>query len=1086
MKNRLIGSIILCLCMLSGFADTDKYRIILTDDPATTITIAWNQGALGINPVVYYDVTDHGTDHTLYAFSKTQDRAVVYKGMDNRFVRLSGLTPNTNYYFIIKDSQSTSQRFWFRTAPSDNSRLSFISGGDSRNNRSPRQNANLLVSKLKPHAVLFGGDMTDDDTNSEWQDWFDDWQLTTASDGRMFPIVPARGNHEYDPLTIYNLFDTYRDGLPSSDAYYAITFGNNLIRTYTLNSEISVLGNQLTWLQNDLAASTNLTWKMAQYHKPMRPHTSGKSEGNSEYSAWSQLFYDEEVRLVVECDSHMSKTTYPIMPSSASGNDEGFIQEPLFGTVYTGEGCWGAPLRPNDDLKDWTRNSGSFNQFKLIFVDTEKIELRTIKVNNASSVGENSNTDPFTLPTNLDVFTPSPGEDVVNIYKVPPCTITDLTVGSQGACNSADDTYTQDVVVSYYNAPTTGSLEVNGQLFPIEFSEFLEIKQQTVTLTNLDANGLDVNVSANFTVDLNCVFTKNILFEAPSKCSTGGVPDNTVDETISLALLSEATVSGNVTNGRGIPEHILFDPSTNDYAIPSNYNEYGVAFGENLGTPTADEGMKWQVNWPNNKSFNYLTFGGVYSDQPQPNTMWRISYRNAGVWTVLEQGQGGWLDAGIYAWGGPAETPIIADAIRIQLYSDGSNNVSSIHLRGRGGISSTAGDDTDTVPKATVIQYLSLQESCDIPSIPANTQLYCYDKWQNGNGMSSTTASENFIISNGTVTINVDENVEVNDLEVLSDATIIVKEGGSLTINGELDLEGNLELQSTSTKYSSLIVDNVTGTGQVEYNRWVNPQSNRNDLIAPMFNTQTWSSFLDDNSSLIVSNGSGPTQYLFGPFEKGTTDNYIIYDSAMNPNLVAGKGYRAASVGSGNTLKFRGDIVAMNEAFKIDIVNDITGDFPEWNLIGNPYPSYINMYAFLNHEVAPGLTNINLFDPNSAAIYGYDGDVSDGYWTTYNLANSANKLIAPGQGFFVSADASKTALYDLEFAPEMRKIVDPIDEDFDDFIVGRAALANLGNLKLKIQNNTNNFVTDFYFNTNGSLGLDPGYDAAMFGGSAPA
>ncbi|NNL82758.1 MAG: T9SS type A sorting domain-containing protein [Winogradskyella sp.] len=68
----------------------------------------------------------------------------------------------------------------------------------------------------------------------------------------------------------------------------------------------------------------------------------------------------------------------------------------------------------------------------------------------------------------------------------------------------------------------------------------------------------------------------------------------------------------------------------------------------------------------------------------------------------------------------------------------------------------------------------------------------------------------------------------------------------------------------------------------------------------------------------------------------------------------------------------------------------------------------------------------------------------------------------------------------------MRKIVDPIDEDFDDFIVGRAALANLGNLKLKIQNNTNNFVTDFYFNTNGSLGLDPGYDAAMFGGSAPA
>ncbi|WP_417198165.1 T9SS type A sorting domain-containing protein [Bizionia sp.] len=388
-----------------GYANNDKYRLILLDDPATTITVAWNQIS-GSNASVYYDTVDHGTDFNAYTFNKTVDRETSAKGMTNQFARLSGLLPNTIYYFLIHDSEGVSQQFWFKTAPDDDSRLFFIAGGDSRNNRTPRQNANKLVSKLKPHAVLFGGDMTNADSNSEWQDWFDDWQLTTAADGRMFPIVPARGNHE-NTSSIYDLFDT-----PNADSYYAMTWGNNMIRTYTLNSEISVLGDQLTWLENDLNTASDLTWKMAQYHKPMRPHTSGKSEGNAQYGAWAQLFYDQQVRLVVDCDSHMSKTTWPIKPSSDPGNDEGFVIEEQGGTVYTGEGCWGAPLRNNDDDKSWTRNSGSFNQFKLVFVDTEKIELRTIDVNNADEVAEGSNTDPFTLPDALNIFSPETGSVV--------------------------------------------------------------------------------------------------------------------------------------------------------------------------------------------------------------------------------------------------------------------------------------------------------------------------------------------------------------------------------------------------------------------------------------------------------------------------------------------------------------------------------------------------------------------------------------------------------------------------------------------------------------------------------------------------
>ncbi|OZV68594.1 T9SS type A sorting domain-containing protein [Winogradskyella aurantia] len=55
-----------------------------------------------------------------------------------------------------------------------------------------------------------------------------------------------------------------------------------------------------------------------------------------------------------------------------------------------------------------------------------------------------------------------------------------------------------------------------------------------------------------------------------------------------------------------------------------------------------------------------------------------------------------------------------------------------------------------------------------------------------------------------------------------------------------------------------------------------------------------------------------------------------------------------------------------------------------------------------------------------------------------------------------------------------------------DSISERSSNTNLGFVKLKIDNTSSTFFTDIYFNSNASLGLDPGYDAALFGGTAPA
>lgn len=383
-------------------ARTSHLRLVWLDDPATTITVAWNQVS-GSDATLHYGTTDRGRNAGAYPERAEVDGANAYHGFSNRFIRLSGLQPETVYYLVLNDDEGSSDRYYFKTAPATNKRMSFIMGGDSRNRREVRQWGNELVAKLRPTAVLFGGDMISWDTPEDWNDWLEDWQHTISDDGRVTPIVPARGNHE-SPGTIEALF-----GAPPG-SYYAITWGRDLLRTYTLNTEISVLGDQLEWLEDDLEDHPNTRWKIAQYHTPMRAHSAVKPEGGHIYEAWARLFYDNDVRLVIDSDSHVAKITWPLRPTWEAGNDRGFIRDDAAGTVYAGEGCWGAPLRYMDGPKSWTRDGDSFNQFNLVHVSKSRIELRKIVIDeNYSAVAERTSSDVFELPVGLNVWSPSNG-----------------------------------------------------------------------------------------------------------------------------------------------------------------------------------------------------------------------------------------------------------------------------------------------------------------------------------------------------------------------------------------------------------------------------------------------------------------------------------------------------------------------------------------------------------------------------------------------------------------------------------------------------------------------------------------------------
>ncbi|MFQ5752325.1 MAG: hypothetical protein ACE5HI_10040 [bacterium] len=104
--------------------------------------------------------------------------------------------------------------------------------------------------------------------------------------------------------------------------------------------------------------------------------------------------------------------------------------------------------------------------------------------------------------------------------------------------------------------------------------------------------------------------------------STGyGQGDNNPDPTINLGLLEDAVVSGSVApdSGRGLATDILYDPAIQGFRNPTDWQEYGVNFLEDLGPVTKDDPFYWMVEWPTAKNINYITCGGVYYYQLETN-----------------------------------------------------------------------------------------------------------------------------------------------------------------------------------------------------------------------------------------------------------------------------------------------------------------------------------------------------------------------------------------------------------------------------------------------------------------------------------
>ncbi|MBC5834442.1 T9SS sorting signal type C domain-containing protein [Flavobacterium sp. F372] len=962
------------------FSNTDKYRLILTSDPSTTITIAWNQVSSN-NPVVRYGTTDFGTTWASYPNSKTADRVVAYRGMNNHFARITGLTPNTAYYFVIKDDAGTSIRMWFKTCPNDLSRLSFIAGGDSRNNRSPRQNANTLVSKLKPHAVFFGGDMIDVDNNTQWIEWFDDWQLTRATDGRMFPIVPARGNHEA-ANTINSLFD-----IPLVE-YYALTFGNNLYRAYTLNSEIAVSATsaQSVWLYNDFAANTGAIWKGAQFHTPFRPHQSAKADNLDLQTAWAQSFYDNNVKLVIDCDSHCVKSTWPLRPSTAPGNVDGFVRDDVNGTVFVGEGCWGAPLRPADDNRTWTRNSGSFNEFKLIFVDQNKIEIRTINVGSVAAdiatVGVVSNTDPFTLPANLNVWNPSNGSVIViNKAVVTPAPQIELSTISTFTCYESGNNITNGITFANNGSTITSvGFYLDNVLIgtdttaPFELTQNYTFGSHQLVMVATGIDGQTDSVVKNFFVGFS---TQTLSFPIV-------VGDDDVEE--------HGSTGEFYTNSSDIEMVYDVTPSVNYQKVGLRFSSIRIPQGAVINSAyiqfTADE-----VNTAA-ASLNFQIENSQDAEPYVESVLYGLSGRDyfpdkinwvPPAWNTIDE-------AGVNQRS-PELRTLLQKVVDNNDWEE--NNAVGIMITGTGAsLTNTAAKRVADAYEGGATKASKLVVNFTYACCGALTTNWNGSAWSNG-------VPNKIYEANFTGNYNATSDIEACSVNVLNNAIVTVNSGNTLTVKNDISVApgSNLtinnnaalvQINSISSNFGDIIVKrNSAPMVRLDYTAWSSPVTGQQ--------LKAFSPSTLDNRFY---------QYLF------TGTNTATAFQAINPltNFVPSKGYliRAANDWPTTLTSFLSSFTG----------NPNNGGYTQnigigYNLVGNPYASPISVDTFF--EENPTISTVYFWNHNVAAVGGLYPQNNYSYRNRLGGVAAAsggavpNAYIQTAQGFYVNSSVATTA-----------------------------------------------------------------------------
>jgi predicted phosphodiesterase len=305
-------------------------------DPTSTVTITWQTTTPSAGDVVLYDIVPRRGNASQYLHSATGLHHT-YAGASGHIhdVELTGLTPDTSYYFLCGGPGNYSEERAFQTAPIMASDFAFVAGGDSRTNPEDRTQVSKAMRLFDPAFVLHSGDMVEDGSmQGLWASWFTDVEENWVGDnGYTLPLIPCLGNHERNATHYYEQF-----ALPGNEQWFYYDWGPAL-RIIVLNSEATVSQistDQVNWLRRVLYSTSENTWKIVMFHRTLYS-SGGYSNSTDLITYWVPLFDKYHVDIVIQGHTHHYHRLKPMKNNAEVSSYEE-------GTMYLTSAGWGAPL----------------------------------------------------------------------------------------------------------------------------------------------------------------------------------------------------------------------------------------------------------------------------------------------------------------------------------------------------------------------------------------------------------------------------------------------------------------------------------------------------------------------------------------------------------------------------------------------------------------------------------------------------------------------------------------------------------------------------------------------------------------------
>lgn len=319
--------------------------------------------------------------------------------------------------------------------------------------------------------------------------------------------------------------------------------------------------------------------------------------------------------------------------------------------------------------------------------------------------------------------------------------------------------------------------------------------------------------------------------------------------------------------------------------------------------------------------------------------------------------------------------------------------------------------------------------------------------WDNGIPTSSSLVSIPNVTTSPIISSGV--SAAAGNITIDTGETLTINSANSLSLGGILTISGGLTVNSGG----SLIV-NGTSTGNLTYNVNVG-DTNWHLVSSPVVGEQYDDAWNTTNSINVSGAGLNDAVSTYNNTTSISGSWNYFQTGGLATTFNQGQGYSLKRMSAGN-YGFIGTFPTSDARLTI---SQGFGTLNKWNLIGNPFPSYIKVSDLITAN------SLNLTDTHEF-VYVWNG-------TSY-VALDGTDYIHPGQGFFVNANNSTA----------------------DNFVITKSLQSHQNGIsfykesknptiKVLVNDQENNQkFTKIKYLKNSTKGLDPGFDAGTFTGQS--